>query len=182
MKKHLEFIYDYEKNKHSLLYSILFYTLCLIIHLQYYNLKSYSSILINPFIFFGIPYYILNHLRYKELKETYKNYTLSEFILVAHKIQAFICLKEVEVQRNNYLNENTTLKLRPLAINMLSINHDSLIYDLEYCLEKKNNIDIFITEQYFNKFKPSNFINQSFTFYVVLTYCIFLQCLFWNII
>ena len=94
MKKILEKICDKiaEKPEITLLIIFLLYLLLFILFVSIFETtETFFSIFVNPFFLFGIPYLILDYLRYKELKKTYKNYTQEQFIEV-YKKSTRICV------------------------------------------------------------------------------------------
>ena len=163
--------------KHVLLISVYILTIFLYVYI-FGTEATFFSIFINPFFFFGIPCLILNHLRYKELKRTYKNYPINLFIEVYKKAPDFSYGKDVIYSHNfletTFYDQESINQLKPLAKNMLSIYNKSF-FPNEELAEAQNSLENFITQKYLNKFKSLDFISATIL-------ALYFQLMLWQIV
>lgn len=172
----------------SLLMIICLYLLfCCLYYLIFDTGENFFSIFINPVFIFGTPYLILDYLRYKELKKTYKNYTLEEFIytyknapdLAYAKPSGFKHFQSLDGKL--YYDKETILKFKPLAKNILSLNR--YYTDTEDLENKEIASEEFIKQKYQDNFKFDYFLpTQSASFYYILLLGIYIQLSLWEYI
>ena len=153
-------------------------------------LDNFCRILINPVVFFGIPYLLLKHARYKELLKIYKNYTTEEFLAVYKQTRNIAYKDNVECKSGSmasvyrediYVYDRRTLeKLRPLARDLLCINDTNICNDwlLTDWIKEEKNIGDFIREEYKKQYKFSLFNS----FWIATILGIYIQLSLWGII
>lgn len=150
----------------------------IIYRLIFDSVEDAYSIIINPFIFYGLSYIVLNHLRYLNLTKICKNYTLKEFIVVYKKCSDFAYSENViysdTLYETIYYDRKTIEKYRPLAKSMLSISksYTPILFD-----EPKNRKEL-------EKFIKNEYISKLFSVekIVILFLAIITQLRFWGII
>ncbi|CDA17506.1 unknown [Acetobacter sp. CAG:267] len=173
MKNLLEnFFASISQSQYSLYICIFLWSLFICLYFFVFDTpQTFFSIFINPVFLFGAPYLILDYLRYKELKKTYKNYTLEDFIYAYENAPALAHAKP-----NNFKS-----KFRPLARNILSLSR--YYTDTENLKNKEITVDEFIKQKYRSKFKFDYlFPTESGVFYYMLFLGICIQLELWGII